>query len=84
MDRNRQDAFCCGGGGGNLFTDLVTAADDSPARARVREAGAAGAGVMVTACPLCAVMLEDAVKAENLDDSLQVRELSELVAERLP
>ena len=83
MDRSRQDAFCCGGGGGNLFTDLVTGDGDSPARARVREARAAGADILAVACPLCAVMLADAVKAESLDDHLQVREISELVAERL-
>ncbi len=76
MDRRRRDAFCCGGGGGNLFTDLVTGDGDSPARAR-------GADFLVVACPVCAVMMEDAVKAESLDDRLQVRDLSELVAERL-
>ncbi|MFW6237409.1 MAG: (Fe-S)-binding protein [Desulfosudaceae bacterium] len=83
LDRCRQDAFCCGGGGGNLFTDLVTGDGDSPARARVREARAAGADILAVACPLCAVMLADAVKAESLDGQLQVREISELVAERL-
>ncbi|MFP4039255.1 MAG: (Fe-S)-binding protein [Desulfosudaceae bacterium] len=83
MDRRRRDAFCCGGGGGNLFTDLVTGDGDSPARARVREARAAGADILAVACPLCAVMLEDAVKAESLDGQIRVREVSELVAERL-
>ncbi len=83
MDRNRRDAFCCGGGGGNLFTDLIAGDGDSPARARVREAREAGAEVLVVACPLCALMLEDAVKSESFDNVLQVRELSELVNERL-
>ena len=79
MDRNRQNALCCGGGGGNFFTDLLSGGDDSPARVRVREAAAAGAEIIATACPLCTVMLADAVKAENLDKTLQVLEISEIV-----
>ena len=83
MDRNRKNALCCGGGGGNLFTDMISGGDDSPARSRCREAAAAGAAIMVVACPACAVMLEDAVKTEGLTGSLRVREISEMVLERL-
>ncbi|MEW6079724.1 MAG: (Fe-S)-binding protein [Thermodesulfobacteriota bacterium] len=83
MDRNRKNALCCGGGGGNLFTDMISGGDDSPARARCREAAAAGATVLAVACPACAVMLGDAVKTEGLENRLQVREVSELVVERV-
>ena len=83
MDRNRKNALCCGGGSGNLFTDMISGGDDSPARSRCREAHAAGAAVMAVACPVCAVMLEDAVKSEGLSDHLQIREVSELVTERV-
>jgi len=47
----------------------------------VREAADTGAEILVTACPMCTVMLEDAVKSQNLEDRIQVRELSELVTE---
>lgn len=83
MDRNRKNALCCGGGGGNLFTDMISGDDDSAARARCREAIAAGAAVLAVACPACAVMLEDAVKTEGLADKLQIKEISELVMERV-
>ena len=83
MDRNRRDALCCGGGGGNVFTDMISGGDDSAARVRCREAVSAGAAVLAVACPVCAVMLADAVKTEGLADRLCVREISELVAERL-
>ena len=83
MPRNRGDALCCGGGGGNFFTDLVCSGPDTSAGARVEEAAATGAQVLVTACPICTVMLEDAVKARNLDARLEVRELSELVMEAM-
>jgi len=49
----------------------------------VREAAATGAQVLAVACPQCAVMLADAVKVENLDGRLEVKELSEIVNARL-
>ncbi len=83
MDRNRKNALCCGGGGGNFFTDILSGGDGSSARVRVREAVEAGAQILAAACPMCAVMLEDAVKAENLDSKIQVQEVSEIVNQRL-
>ncbi len=79
MDRSKDDALCCGGGGGNFFTDLLGLGPDSPARVRVREAAETGVEVLVVACPNCAKMLEDGVKAEVLEDKLKVMDLAELV-----
>jgi len=81
MPRNQGDRLCCGGGGGNFFTDLVCSGPDTSAAARVTEAAETGAQLLVTACPICTVMLEDAIKSKNLEQRLQVRELSELVLE---
>ena len=83
MDRNRQNALCCGGGGGNFFTDILSGSDDSSSRARIREAAGAGAKILAVACPMCAVMLEDAVKVENMDGQIQVQEVSEIVNHQL-
>jgi Fe-S oxidoreductase len=83
MDRTMQDALCCGGGGGNLFTDILGNGPESPARNRVAEAVDTGADILAVSCPSCAVMLEDAVKSGNMDDRIQVREISEIVNERL-
>lgn len=80
MERNRENAYCCGGGSANYFTDLVGGGEKSPARVRVREACATGAEVLVLACPVCMLMFEDAVKAEGLENRLAVRDLSEIVA----
>ena len=74
-----ENALCCGGGGGNFFTDLLGRGPDSPARARVREAAETGVEVLVVACPNCAKMLEDGVKAEVLEDRLKVMDVAELV-----
>jgi len=79
MERNRENAFCCGGGGGNFFTDLVGDSDQSPARIRIREAYATGARVLAVACPACLTMLEDALKVEQLEGKIAVKEISEII-----
>jgi Fe-S oxidoreductase len=79
MDRIKENALCCGGGGGNFFTDLLGGGPDSPARTRVREALDSGANIIAVACPQCAKMLEDATKAELLDEKLRVLDLAEIV-----
>lgn len=81
MDRNRENAFCCGGGSGNFVMDLLGGSKESPARIRVREAHETGSDILAVACPSCMAMLEDAVKDENLEDELAVRDISELVNE---
>ena len=79
MRRNKGNGFCCGGGGGNFFTDIIGPGEDSPARVRVREALETGAEIIAVACPQCAKMLVDAVKAEALDDKLRVMDVAEIV-----
>jgi Fe-S oxidoreductase len=83
MERNRKDAFCCGGGSGNFVTDLLAGNADSPARVRAREAHETGADTLAVACPSCLTMLTDAVKAENLDNKLAVKDISQILKEVL-
>jgi Fe-S oxidoreductase len=84
MEKNRADAFCCGGGGGNFVMDLLAGSKESPARVRVREAYATGADTLAVACPSCLTMFTDAVKAEDLDSKLAVKDISQIVRESLP
>ncbi|MCD4718112.1 MAG: (Fe-S)-binding protein [Desulfobacterales bacterium] len=79
MERNGENAFCCGGGGGNFFTDILGGGEDSPNRIRTIEALDTGAGIIAVACPQCAKMLEDGIKAEELDDKLTVMDVAEIV-----
>ncbi len=81
MDRSRRDAFCCGGGSGNFITDYLAGGEDSPARVRVREAAQTGADVLVVACPGCLVMLKEAVKTENLEDKISVKDIATLISD---
>ena len=50
---------------------------------RVKEAHATGAEILITACPLCLIMLEDALKTLGLEKDLRIMDLNELVMEAL-
>jgi len=79
MTHNRADSLCCGGGGGRMWQqDLDSQVKMS--EVRIREAAQTGAKVLVTACPLCLIMLEDARKTASLEDTLRVMDLNELVS----
>jgi Fe-S oxidoreductase len=50
---------------------------------RIREAEATGAQIVVTACPLCRIMLEDARKSAGLNQKLRIMDLNVLVLQAL-
>ena len=81
MPRNRRDSLCCGGGGGRLW--METRPEWRFSDHRVREACETGAAIVATACPYCISMLEDSRKTTNLEDSIEIRDIAELVAEVL-
>lgn len=47
---------------------------------RVRDAVELGVEILVTACPLCVLTLEDAVKTTGHEKTLQVMDVNELVS----
>lgn len=67
--------MCCGGGSGNFYTDFSREGRD-PASVRVQEDYETGAEVLVNACTVCALMLEEAIVSEGLDSKL-VSEISQ-------
>ena len=81
MSHHGADSLCCGGGGGRMWQDLEGVGKMSAVR--IREAEATGAQIVVTACPLCRIMLEDARKAAGLNETLRIMDLNELVLQAL-
>jgi len=73
MPRNRDEALCCGGGGGRMW--LETPASERFAEMRVAEARATGAEIIGTACPHCVSCLED-----SAGSSMRVADVAEIVA----
>jgi Fe-S oxidoreductase len=83
LDQSKKNAFCCGGGGGNFFTDILGGGVDSPNRIRVRQCVETGASVIAVACPQCAKMLDDGVKAEDMEERIQVLDVGEIVSQAM-
>ncbi len=81
MTHHRADSLCCGGGGGRMWQDLD--GEVKMSEVRIREAETTGAQILITACPLCRIMLEDGCKVAGLQKSLQVMDLNELVLQAL-
>jgi Fe-S oxidoreductase len=42
-----------------------------------------GAEILVTACPLCVLTLEDAAKTSGFEEKLKVMDVTELLAEAM-
>ncbi len=59
--RNREKSFCCGAGGGQMF--LGEEKGERINVTRARELTETGAGTVAAACPFCASMFRDALKA---------------------
>jgi len=50
---------------------------------RVDEIIQAKVDIVATACPYCLTMFEDGIKAREAEETLRVKDLSELIAEAL-
>jgi Fe-S oxidoreductase len=81
MKHCRQDSLCCGGGGGRMWQDLK--GERKMSEVRMEEAEATGAQILITACPLCLIMLEDGRKAAGKREGFRVMDLNELLLEAL-
>ncbi|MBU1937889.1 (Fe-S)-binding protein, partial [bacterium] len=80
-DRNRERSFCCGAGGGLLFTEET--AGERINHNRVKELLGTGASTIGTACPFCQLMLRDGLR-DLEKETIAVKDIAELMAEHLP
>ncbi|MBN2104694.1 (Fe-S)-binding protein [bacterium] len=81
MKRHHDKSFCCGGGGARFFMEETIGSRIN--HLRIQEAADAGIQCLSVACPFCLTMLQDAVKEKELDGSIKVKEIAQLVAERI-
>jgi Fe-S oxidoreductase len=78
FERNRSNAFCCGGGGGRMWMEEHTG--ERINLARVNEALEQKPDTICVACPYCMTMFEDGLKDVNAD-AVKVRDVAEIIAE---
>jgi Fe-S oxidoreductase len=77
MPRNREQSFCCGGGGSNAWYEMR---DGERINAiRYEEAKGTGAELVVTSCPFCTTMLEEIAGRQELETRLEIQDLAEIV-----
>jgi Fe-S oxidoreductase len=72
MEFFREQAFCCGGGGG-LKSNYPLLAEEI-AKERIKQAEKTNSEILITACPLCYFCLKEASK------KIKVYEISELLS----
>ena len=80
MERNKNNSFCCGAGGGQMWKE-EEAGNEAVRRDRMQEAIETSADTVGTACPFCKVMMSDA--ANELDTKIKVKDIAELIADKL-
>ena len=81
MDKNGYDSFCCSAGGGRIIAEEKLGSKIS--EVRIKMATDTGAPLLVSNCPFCLTMFEDGIKTGGAEGQLQVRDLAEIVAERI-
>ena len=81
MDKNGYDSFCCSAGGGRIIAEEKLGSKIS--EVRVKMATDTGVPLLVSNCPFCLTMFEDGIKTGGAEEILRVRDLAEIVAERI-
>ena len=81
LRRNRERAFCCGGGGGKMW--LHDGVGRHINQLRAEEISQSGVDLVATACPYCVTMLEDGIAALEIEKPPKVRDIVEVVASSL-
>jgi Fe-S oxidoreductase/nitrate reductase gamma subunit len=81
MKRSRENSFCCGAGGANVWYKVEQKKKISAIR--FEEAQASHANVLATACPFCTSMLQDASVAAETKEPIEVLDIAELVAAQI-
>ncbi|HJN40491.1 MAG: (Fe-S)-binding protein [Anaerolineales bacterium] len=80
MARMRNNSFCCGAGGGQMWKEEEPG-QTGVSISRFEEAEGTGADTLAVGCPFCLVMLNDASRAAG--ESLHVRDVAEIVADSI-
>lgn len=81
MEKSRSESFCCGAGGGRIMAEEKLGRRINVERIRMAEE--TGAPELISNCPFCLTMFEDGIKGAELEETFKVRDVAEILAERL-
>jgi Fe-S oxidoreductase len=77
----REGCICCGGGGGRIW--METPKGERFSDIKVQQALEKGADIIALACPYCFLNYRDSVLSMGKAEAIQVKDISELVAEAI-
>jgi Fe-S oxidoreductase len=81
LPRARERGLCCGGGGGHMWMEVPS--EKRVNIIRVEEILAEKPDVVGTSCPFCLAMVDLGRKVVGAEETLAVKDISELVADSL-
>ncbi len=81
MEKSKQNSMCCGAGGGNYWYKVKS--QDSISHLRMQQALDTNAGKLAVACPFCNAMMDDASRSMDVQNKIEIKDISELIAESL-
>lgn len=79
MKRCKSRGLCCGAGGAQMFKEPEPGNKDVNIE-RTEEALETEPKIIAAACPFCNTMITDGVKAKSAEDSVQVLDVAEMIA----
>ncbi|HLP29142.1 MAG TPA: (Fe-S)-binding protein, partial [Candidatus Didemnitutus sp.] len=79
--RSKDRGLCCGAGGGRMFMEEHVG--DRVNEVRTNELLDTGAQTIAVNCPFCTTMITDGVKAADKVDSVQVKDIAEILRDRV-
>jgi heterodisulfide reductase subunit D len=82
LKRCRSNGLCCGAGGAQMFKEAENGKKEINVE-RVEEMIGTEAEIFAINCPFCMTMINDGVKHFNKENSIVVKDLSELIAESI-
>jgi Fe-S oxidoreductase len=77
MARTRDNALCCGAGGGRMWLEERNGRRMN--QNRIGDVEATGAGTLAAACPFCTSMFTDGIKGKGREADIKLLDLAELV-----
>ncbi len=81
MEAHGPNSLCCGGGGGRIWMD--TPQEERFSDLRLKQAKDVDAQVLATACPYCITNFEESRLNLEYEDTLEVKDITEIVNEML-
>ena len=80
MERNRTETFCCGAGGGRMWLEETIGQRINQNRIEEAARTVGERGTVATSCPFCLTMMKDGINETGRGETMQAKDIAELVA----